>query len=46
MTNTTENLCNEEHLLLLPKFGINLLKPPIFMQYSFSILLQLFDNIF
>ena len=44
MTNTTEHFCNEQ--LLLPKFGTNLLTPPIFISYSFAISKQYFANIF
>ena len=48
MTNTTEDFCSEQqtYLLLLPKFGTNLLIQPIFIPYSFALLKQNFDNIF
>ena len=46
MTNTAEDLCNEDDIyFLLPKFGTNLLTPSIFMSYLFSTLLQCFDSI-
>ena len=44
MINIIEYFCNEEHLLLLPKFGTYLLTSPVFIPYLFAILLQQCDN--
>ena len=45
MTNTIGDFCNEQHIFLLPKFGTNLLTPPIFILYLSAISKQYFDNI-
>ena len=42
MTNATEDFYNEEH----PRFGTNLLTPPILIPYSSAILQQYFNNMF